>query len=635
MGASQVKENVSKDILKLELNLLRNLQVCPVDIQNEINEHDKDVLLDRINEFAITNELDERFYDYRFMNALSCLYGNLWLVDRKWFDATDLTQRYFKLKDNLSLGIEGTVFSAEKKGSNLNFIIKSTRPRTSNAIGIHEIFIGLSTTNKLRKYCPNFAYVYGGFTCGGLDIGNRKICEGPLKVPYVVYELISGDSIYKHVRAMNAGQSKDGIFNQDELMSCILQVYFALRIAYVKGKKFSHGDSHIQNIILRPLKKKMTIKYEIDGKIYYVYSSYVATLIDYGMSQIWLMGKEGEIRIGRIPRSEYSNLQDVVNLQDLYKLIGWTTRFLQNVKYKSILLDIFIGLVDPSFVQGRYQNKLFLLKTMSETKFDANEVVVRRFIEKKIHVTGFVEVFKKQYPLDEQKRIFLESDGSINSSSLPYPLLECDEKCVDECFSINEIMTVNPESQAKEASVNANLSAQHILETNYSLLRFKNNEEYKDVLERQLEEAEKNLTRKYIFELNSTIQNNIGKIKMWIGTISIPNTSEFTTSYGHNLKAGFHTYVNFVRSWTNILKLAEEAIELNNSLSISNQKSTFKQELINQVNLLTQTHKQLIVPLKASLLKLSNANAFGNIQGNFAISVINPLSDSLLLSPIQ
>lgn len=632
MGLNSSSSEVDRKILELEVNLLKNLQVCPSNIQEEINEEDKNILLDRINEFVIKDELDDRFFDYRLMNALSCLYGNLWLVDKELFEASDDTKDYFELKENLSIGVAGTVLSANRKGTNMNFIIKSTRPRKSHAIGIHETFIGIFVTNKLRQYCANFSYVYGGFTCGSIDISNRRICEGPLKVPYIIYENIAGKSLHIHNIEINQNINIDK-FNFDDLAGGILQIYLSLRLAYYKAHSFSHGDSHSMNIIMRPLKRKTTLKYEVNGKFYYIYSNYVATLIDYGMSQIFLRNKDNEIRMGIGNDNNIVHFKYLSNIQDILKTLGWVVLYFNNQKYKEIYVNILIEFINPNMVNKSFDAKVHFIKEMSIKHFNVNADQLALFNNGIINIEKFLNIFNKYYPKNELDKFFIASD--IERNDLQYPMFECDGKCKDECETINEILTPNPVGQSNDAFKSSfSTASSYINQVNKSLMKFKNVKDYNVVLENQLKEAEKIFDQNFISQMNARILENIRNIKLWISNVNISNIYNYLTKYNANMKLLVREYEKFVSSWINTIKLLRESIDYNNTLSLSGFKSIYKQELLNIMNLINEIQNVTINPIKEYLIKLYDSNTFRSEQGSFYLNVLNRLSTKLILDPI-
>lgn len=112
-----------------------------------------------------------------------------------------------KIKNHLidlkKIGVDGahgfafiSNYQAHKKKTKDIFVIKSgIHKDVEFDESRHEVIVGLEL-NKLRNRIPNFAYVYGGFTCGIPMIINKKAenwCSTSNEVNYVVYEYINNN----------------------------------------------------------------------------------------------------------------------------------------------------------------------------------------------------------------------------------------------------------------------------------------------------------------------------------------------------------------------------------------------------------------------------------------------------------
>lgn len=406
------------------INLLGQNKLSPVDEQTI-----KAVLLDRINEFRMKDDLDERFYDSRLMSVITCLYGNFWTIDQNSFKAAESVRQYFRVTDNLSIGEWGTVLRAKNGGSNMDFIIKTQNTASNSELTIHEAFVAMYALNKLRAYCPNFSCIYGGFVCGTPDPVSGEICKGNLNVPYSIYEAISGQSLYDTIVAIRGKQNVKfrpafvpGFlkFGQNSnikqpagsyvdpdyelILSSIIQVAYSLKIAQARAYSFSHRDLHTNNIILRPLKSRMAIKYEsksmvwkdpmpeylenrgltgdnVDSnnrtyeyirgqakpdteKIYYVSSTHVATIIDYDMAELYIpfrTRKEPNVvymnRFGRRdldPQPHPIQADPILSrMKDLSKMLGFTALAILNSQvsddFKEAICDLYIDTLRPYY----------------------------------------------------------------------------------------------------------------------------------------------------------------------------------------------------------------------------------------------------------------------------------------------
>ena len=188
------------------------------------------------------------------------------------------------------------------------FIIKT--PKNSSNDCLHESFIGLYGTNKLRKYIPNFSYVYGFIKSTVPMIYKNKIitwCDCPSRsYNYIVYENINPSvKLNEYIKTCNGKQ----------FLNIYLQVVLSLMLAD-KLIGFTHYDLNHNNILIRQLEEPITIEYEK----YKIKTNVIATIIDYGMSLIKYNNEYYGVR-SNTTRSYgiYDNITYI--MQDCYRLL--------------------------------------------------------------------------------------------------------------------------------------------------------------------------------------------------------------------------------------------------------------------------------------------------------------------------
>lgn len=436
MGGQNAKPPIPMDILRAETDYLITKSRCSPEMEQELNrEIDvmltsldpsiklptsslsalgtgvlnqridtevKGVLLDQINEFEVSREVNERFFDSNLFSVLGCLYANLLTIDKQTFQATPFVSTYFRPTDNLSIGQWGIVLRAKNGGSEMSFIIKTQTNPNETDLSIHEAFIATVCTNKLRALCPNFSYLYGGFACGKPDGISAKICTDQQTVPYAVYENVTGPTFGKFLHEMPP--SIDVILQSSLLgppasplnisylivLSTLLQMFFALKIAQAKAYQFSHRDLHADNIILRPFPRTAIIKYDSNSyipedvletiqikmgqrpprqplsdvrQVYYIKANYIATVIDYDMAEAYLPYQKPDgtygVRQHGIPDRDPINKvitgqPSISHIRDLAKLLGFTANSVLNNKavgndFKELLCDLYIDTLRPYY----------------------------------------------------------------------------------------------------------------------------------------------------------------------------------------------------------------------------------------------------------------------------------------------
>jgi hypothetical protein len=156
------------------------------------------------------------------------------------------------------------------------FIIKV--PKDPAVSLIHEVFIGSLILNRMRDLIPNFAYVFGGFSClpPVLDKSHtvRTWCSENDYTMYAIYEnVIDSVPLRKFVETCSF----------DDFLNVTLQVFYAFQMAY-KRFGFTHYDLHFENVLIRRLPYPVSIIYETENGKEYLTTQNLAMVIDYGLS---------------------------------------------------------------------------------------------------------------------------------------------------------------------------------------------------------------------------------------------------------------------------------------------------------------------------------------------------------------
>ena len=175
-------------------------------------------------------------------------------------------------------GIEGVVFLLFQKGNDKAFAIgKYSKDiiKKSKQI-LKEISVGL-LLNTIYEEVQNFMYCYGGFQCSVQKKDISKICL------LSADENLTNIGLFEYIQDSN---SLGSIINQihfKNLLIIILQVINALSIAN-KRLNFSHGDLHLENILIQSLNEEKIIKI----KQTFVSTYLIPKIIDYGYSSFYL-----------------------------------------------------------------------------------------------------------------------------------------------------------------------------------------------------------------------------------------------------------------------------------------------------------------------------------------------------------
>ena len=232
--------------------------------------------------------LQNRFYDPAVMKSVMCATESIVYTSPTHLGGVDANERIRHWLDNLkrvgAASEKGVALKADLAQADNVFIVKAPQDPKNTEL-IHEGFVGIYGLNKLRKDVANFAYIMGAFKCSPpiVDSDTKDVvawCNTTQNaVNYVIYEnIFPGQDLESYI--------KQGC-TFDQWLGYYLQILYALKLANEKVG-FTHYDLHYNNVILRDLGGQvMAIPYITEeGRIQYLLTDKVATMIDYGMSRI-------------------------------------------------------------------------------------------------------------------------------------------------------------------------------------------------------------------------------------------------------------------------------------------------------------------------------------------------------------
>ena len=273
---NQLLRNVRKDLYKIDIDLLDNLLV-----NNYNNRH---VMR------AMT----------KIIQSISDIEGGL--------NHPESIRYYFKEIGEIPESHFGYTFLINFMNRNL-LVIKTPRIE-NNKDPIHEYIVGFFGLNNLRKYLPNFSYVYSLFKCSPAIVTNNELdtwCTQDGDKPYVCYEFIKpGNEYCFYIYKLSV----------HDILSHHLQLVLALKLAYERYD-YTHYDLHLSNIIFRETPGNVSIAYRINDEIKYINCSGIPTIIDYGLSHIRI----NNVDYGFYGR-EYSGIRNAsFPLFDVFKLL--------------------------------------------------------------------------------------------------------------------------------------------------------------------------------------------------------------------------------------------------------------------------------------------------------------------------
>ena len=747
---------IPEEVTAAEVTILRRMNLCSTDLRNEINEdlkvmvmslnldpnkfkpsifqsfgrgeidpiielELKDALLSKIDEFTLAERLKTRFYDYNLMSVLSCLYGNLWIIDRNLYRATDSVSKYFRIRKNLSIGEWGVVFKGEKGGSDLSFIIKILKSPAVAVLSIHEAFVAAATLNPLRKHCPNFSFMYGGFVCGQPDVISGTLCKLDSDVPYTVYEAVDGNTIFTYIR--NTNTLNDPFIQHIpisipmqlyvyyvDILSELLQIFFSLKIAQALAYNFAHRDLHTQNVILRPLQTTMWIKYDSKNMmyvnpiekikenigvsavkeeskkprtVYYVKSNYVATIIDYDMSEVYLPGngnvRDGTASIVKFGKPDYdpigkpiSGNPKISEIRDLSKFLGFVASDVNEFKYanqdfKDFLMNLYINclrpyytIYNPSRINKNVSKaeKFNVLMQDRKSLFMLSEAQIPYIEKGVITFDSFLTQFKTLTPGEYLNYVYSEFTGPDSEISAyekklesgGVKILRCSGDCSVEITHYRELTKINPMNQINIAKSNPENLVYYARDSIDSINKFRDSKlrmkigdpgspilPIQDINKSKLEYTLKSVGQNDIQKIKQAILEKIKNIDQLSNKLRLPVLADFFKLYGKDLINGVYVYKKFLLELFSLVNETKELISLNNGLVILNSKEAIdtKPLVIKYVNAVSIFFSTEFKKWKADIIELINKKYYKQHNYDMSVLIMTGLPDEIIFEPIM
>ena len=228
---------------------------------------------------AIDEAVRDGYDDPGILEALRCI--STYITQSSQLDA----KRYIPtLRKIGSESVYGYAWLTNTGYNGDTFVVKTPRKARYNDQQLHEFFVGVYGTNKLRDRIPNFVYVMGTFGCNPPIVQDDKglaHCRGATPVQYILYENVrDSESLTDFVRKCT----------YEQYLNVLVQLALALQLAY-EDLNFTHYDLHTGNVLVRDMGQDMYIAYNVHGTRKYLKTRYVATIIDLGMSHIVYNGE--------------------------------------------------------------------------------------------------------------------------------------------------------------------------------------------------------------------------------------------------------------------------------------------------------------------------------------------------------
>jgi hypothetical protein len=275
-------------------------------------------------------------FPLEILDKIACSLSSTCFLDKNFLNVS---------KDKLiGSGVSGSVFSAKIGDISDLAILKflKSKGKTDELYNVfsgidlfHEIFVGISVINTIRKQVPNFIYTYGFLRCD-----EYKECE--------MLENLDGTKttypipVIENISDSYTLRSKLESVSLSELISIFIQIILSLRLANdMYG--FVHFDLHTDNIMLQKLDDTDIFLYPSTNTATNIKAKrigWIPRIIDYAYSRVEIGDIELSARRIRFPLVDNLNF-----ITDIYKLCGFIVFNYNSYNEKvDLILKIFFKL---------------------------------------------------------------------------------------------------------------------------------------------------------------------------------------------------------------------------------------------------------------------------------------------------
>ena len=224
----------------------------------------------------------------------------------------------------------GGVYKTELAG--FSMVVKTTSNLQKIQEHIHEAFIATMSLNKLSKFIPNFAYIFGLYEVKEKGTFN------------VVTEFINGQTLFDYINSTN--------FSFYDFLFIVMQLCLALEVAQ-SSCGFVHYDLTPWNIVLQLTDTPKTFDYILShNRVIRVRTSCIPVIIDFGKSHVIHQG----IHHGFINMFNVSTIQDIIIL-----LVRSLDQIINRISKKQLEIN-----------KTDTTNLLYLANFISNTKYCPN-----------------------------------------------------------------------------------------------------------------------------------------------------------------------------------------------------------------------------------------------------------------------
>lgn len=299
------------------------------------------------------------------------------------------------------------------------FSLKTSKPQYEQQL-LHELFVMLLYTNRLRRLIPNFQLAYASLNLQRPQIAIADCvgicpCNTSQTVDYLLLEKLKGITMTEALKSCTV----------EDYLSWIIQLSLAIEMGVIHCG-FTHNNLHTDNVIIRKLDFMTSIRYFHRNRLYLLKTSTLAVMVNFELAHV-KHKYDGVVNPDEAARASFvvnqsehfgavgfSHLGIYHNetrpFYDLYKVIMWSLKILQ--KHNNHGED------DNVFLQARKASKFFgfvyerdLKKALeTEAKLGFIYSVTISDVERSRSIGDFLQHLLGEFPRYTKLR---QADGSI------------------------------------------------------------------------------------------------------------------------------------------------------------------------------------------------------------------------------
>jgi hypothetical protein len=357
---------------------------------------------------------------------------------------------------------------------------------------LHELFVMMLYTNRLRKIIPNFQLAYASLNlqkpltiCGTDNLTGICPCNTNQTVDYLLLEKLNGVTMTEALKTCTL----------EDFLSWIIQLSLAIEMGCIHFG-FTHNNLHTDNVIIRKLDSETSIRYFHQNHLYLLKTSTIAVMTNFELAHV-KHKYDGVVNPNDAARSAFvvnhsehfgplgfTNVGIYHNetrpFYDLYKVIMWSLKILDkhNNAGKSPSILMKDSEDDNVFLRARKASKFFgfvyerdLKRALdTETKLGFIYSLTISDTERSRSISDFLKSLLSEFPRYNKFR--RADSGLLAPSELRLGYLDCTNFCLLDGRS--KVINYDQTNQGREEKMGKLdrlrfLGAQGCLERYYGL----------------------------------------------------------------------------------------------------------------------------------------------------------------------